>query len=638
MSRVPFARLRVLSGTAVVTALIAAAGLGRPAAQQLPRDLPPPFANGFAAGAAPELCGTLDPATEAALRFRPRRVLQDNIPVWFDQEPPLVGGDYRGAVSLRNFLVTGDVESIRFKGVGRTDVETWPRAGIGQIGTRTVSIFSPTWGQERLSEAFAAQQVGFDNPYMYWGEALPPGVDAGGGYNVYLRVMSGAIPQVIVAQPADDVQYSSSVVNIRLDDFGSSQLLNDENDYGFERVTRRFYEQFQDSYDSIAITTASLRLTSSTAAAFHRRVRNDVTGIGQPIFDNSAAYGSTGRLSGIEFYEGGYISANRSVAHETAHRWSSGIDWARLLGITPAGHQPTAHEPLMSGGETRMGAVLEGTRRVESDGGAWTIQKTPAPIRFHPYTLYTMGLLDPGAVPEITFFDDQGQFNATSTATPAIGTAVSGATRTATAFSLVGMYGRREGPVPKTWEQATVVVSSGRLLSRREMDYFTFYAQRTADPNATGVVTWNGHGSFDSATSRQIDLIHEIRPRGAEPIREALPVDFPRFAPDDFRDIRPDSAVASVYDVGERMRVSGTVTAKDRADFDTVLIRLRRDPNGTGDQIRAQNTVNGSGRFELASPVFTADQRGQWVADVFLFWPGSGTQFAREYHSVITVR
>src|ERR1700752_1577493 len=115
MSRLPFARVRVLSGTAVVTALIAAAGLGRPAAQQFPRDLPPPFANGFAAGAGPERCGTLDPATEAALRFRPRRVLQDNIPVWFDQEPPLVGGDYRGAVSLRNFLVTGDVESIRFK-------------------------------------------------------------------------------------------------------------------------------------------------------------------------------------------------------------------------------------------------------------------------------------------------------------------------------------------------------------------------------------------------------------------------------------------------------------------------------------------------------------------------------------------
>ena len=131
-------------------------------------------------------------------------------------------------------------------------------------------------------------------------------------------------------------------------------------------MTKRFYELFEDSYDSIGITTASTRLTGSTVAAFHQRTRNDVRGIGQPIFNNAAVFGSAGRLSGIEFFAGGTIASNRTLAHETAHRWSSGIDWARLLGITLAGHQPTAHEPLMSGGETRMGAVLEGTRRVEN--------------------------------------------------------------------------------------------------------------------------------------------------------------------------------------------------------------------------------------------------------------------------------
>jgi hypothetical protein len=45
--------------------------------------LPPPFADGV--GEPPQLCGTLDPAAEAAQRFRPRRVLDDNIPLWFDQ-------------------------------------------------------------------------------------------------------------------------------------------------------------------------------------------------------------------------------------------------------------------------------------------------------------------------------------------------------------------------------------------------------------------------------------------------------------------------------------------------------------------------------------------------------------------------
>jgi len=157
--------------------------------------------------------------------------------------------------------VTGDLETVQFRPVGSDEIETWSRSGSTSVGTRTMSVFSPTWGRDRVGAAFAAQHVGFDMPYLYWGEVLPPGVAQGSGYGVYLRVMSDSIPQVTVVRGADDVQYSSSVVNIRADDFGSTQLLDDENDYGFATVTKRFYELFEDSYDSIGITTASTRLT-----------------------------------------------------------------------------------------------------------------------------------------------------------------------------------------------------------------------------------------------------------------------------------------------------------------------------------------------------------------------------------------
>jgi len=170
------------------------------------------------------------------------------------------------------------------------------------------------------------------------------------------------------------------------------------------------------------------------------------------------------------------------------------------------------------------------------------------------------------------------------------------------------------------------------------MDYFTFYAQRAADPNGSGVVSWNGHGSFDSATSRRIDLTHDIRPRDREPIREPLPVDFPPFARTEFGDILPDAPIASVYDVGERMRLAGTLTATDRSDFDLALIRLNRDTGGTPDLIRGQSAISANGRFDIALPVFTSAQRGQWRVEVFLFWPSSGSQFARSYHGVLTVR
>jgi hypothetical protein len=632
-------RLRALCGAAAIAVLVSGAYLAWPAAQELPHPLSPPFAErGTPVGEPAQICGTVDETTEARIRLRPLSVLPDNTPLWFDQDPTLLTADYRGIITLRNLLVTGDIESIQFRPVGNDPLETWTRTGITEIGSRLISVFSPSWTQQQLTSVFQGQEFGFDSPYLYLGEVLPPGVSPGGGYGVYLRVLSNSIPQVTVIQVADDVQYSSAVVNIRADDFGYTELLDDENAFSFDRVTRRFYELFQDSYDSIGITTESVRLTTPSYNAFHLRVRNDVKGIGQSIFDGSARYGSAGRLSGIEFFTAASMTTNRALAHETAHRWSSFIDWSKLLGITAAGHQPTAHEPLMTGGETRIGAVLEGNRRVVNAGGSWTIQRTPAPILFHPYTLYAMGVLAPEAVPEIAFFENQAQFNASGVSAPAIGTVVSGDAKTATAFNVIGMVGPREGPVPSTWDQALVVVSSGRLLSRREMDYWTFYSQRTADPNGTGVITWTGYGSFDAATSRRVDLTHEIRPRGGDPIREPLAVDAPRFAPSDFREIVSDAPVPTLYDVGERFRITGRVTASDRNDFSSVLVGLYRDPGGDGNFIRGDSRLGSNGTFDIATPVFTADQRGQWIIEVFLFWPGSGSQQGRFNLGPITVR
>ena len=84
MSCLALVRVRAMCAVAAIGALIAAGALTRTTAQQLPRDLPAPFANGVPLGAGPEVCGTLAPATEAALRFRPRRVLQDSSPISFD--------------------------------------------------------------------------------------------------------------------------------------------------------------------------------------------------------------------------------------------------------------------------------------------------------------------------------------------------------------------------------------------------------------------------------------------------------------------------------------------------------------------------------------------------------------------------
>ncbi len=92
------------------------------------------------------------------------------------------------------------------------------------------------------------------------------------------------------------------------------------------------------------------------------------------------------------------------------------------------------------------------------------------------------------------------------------------------------MLGARSGPAPSEWQRAIVVVSNGRLLTQREMDYWTFYAQREADPSRSGVASYDGYVSFDVATGGGIDLEHEIRPLAAGRIVQPLSVDYPNFA------------------------------------------------------------------------------------------------------------
>src|SRR6185503_10908177 len=104
-------------------------------------------------------------------------------------------------------------------------------------------------------------------------------------------------------------------------------------------------------------------------------------------------------------------------------------------------------------------------------------------------------------------------------------------------FNVVGMYGERTGPVPSVWQRATIVVSRERLLSQREMDYWTFYAARAEDPQGTGVIGYDGVGSFEAATSGLVDVRADIRPLRAPQIVETFQVEGRAFDRDDVRSI-----------------------------------------------------------------------------------------------------
>jgi hypothetical protein len=209
-----------------------------------------------------------------------------------------------------------------------------------------------------------------------------------------------------------------------------------------------------------------------------------------------------------------------------------------------------------------------------------------------------------------------------------------GATRTATIYNVIGMHGRRAGPVHREWHRATIVVSRDRLLTQREMDYWTFFAQRVSDPNRIGLPAYFGTGSFDQATGRLIDLHTEIVPLTGSRIVEPLPVEFPNLGRRDWRDVVFDEPVATRYRVGDRITFSGVVNAPDRSDINTILLRFV-NPDGSN-VIRVQTPVSSASSF-ITSTTFQEQHRGVYRMEVFLFWPDSGSQVSRVSITPITI-
>ena len=580
-----------------------------------------------------EACG-MGVERARALGFRPLTAVVNGDAVSFEQSPAILSPDYAGAVTLRRFLVAGDYPSIQIRLANESrDVESWPRVGTEQIAGRTVSIFEPAWAATTFSAILRGKTWGWDSPAIPWGELLPPS-GAGTAVPITLRMAPSGLPGVRVQRVAADVQYSSSVVNIVLPEFGS-QFIRDDHGFELTAVGGIFYQHFTDTYDSLAVIPHEMFF--SDYGAFHRNVRNDVKGIGLDVFNDGARYGSqSGRLHSVEVFSRASFVSNYSSAHEIAHQWASYIDWTKLTGLTRAGHQPFAHDPLWAEGETFIGSVLSVFRRVKRSGTTWEVEGTPAPARFHPMTLYAMGLIGPEQVPEITLFDEQGQFDAEQAA-PGPGQVVAGATRTATVYNVIGMVGPREGPVHREWHRAAIVVSR-QLLTQREMDYWTFFAQRLGDPNRTGLPAYLGTNSFEEAARRLMDLRTDIIPLTGDPIVEPLAVDAPSLGRRDFRDVIFDAPPSTRYRAGERVTFSGVVdtVVAERTDFSSVTLRLFKRGGTSADAIRIDGNVSSAGTFSM-SATFEPRQRGVYEMGVYLFWPGSGGQNSRVSISPITI-
>jgi hypothetical protein len=562
-----------------------------------------------------------------------KAVVADGAALSFFQDPPWLTARQDQRLRLKRFVVSGDVERVRFDRwdpeTGDYIKETWTRDRTETIAGRLTSIFDPSWPAAVVQRRLGLSRVGLDAPSMWLGNYRGPADGPAVSQDISIRVAATAVPSTPVVQLSDVAQFSSHVVNLVVPDFGDRRLVDD---FELRTVTRMFYEYFDDSYDILAIVPYDAHVDAT--AAYHARVRNDIEGLGLSLYDSSASFGSQGRLRGVEVYFSDGFGYNGLSNHEVAHTWSHDFDWARITGLPRTRAQTTSHGPLMSGGESYVSGVLDSTRRAvfRVDGTA-VIERATAPARHHPLELYAMGLRGPSSLADFAYFEQQDQF---ASRTPAYGAAVAGGWKTASINDVMAAHGPRRGPVLHDLRRATIVVSRGGLIPASEMAMWNLLALRAEDPNRTGIIDYQGNASFDASTDGAIDLTTSIVPKDGAALRRTQDPEPPRFGATDCVGFEFTTPPPTRVKAGQRFTIAGRLIARDRSDFSSVLFRFWPSDDAADKVERADAEASRSGEFRTEVEI-RPGREGRYAVEAFAFWPGAAPQLPRCRLSVLSV-
>ncbi len=307
--------------------------------------------------------------------------------------------------------------------------------------------------------------------------------------NVTLNVRDATMPAVTVTSVAGDAQRSPYILNIRMD----SAVINPSAPI----VSRALQLLGGDLYDFVAV----LANVTTVNNRGYIGLRDDITGIGAPVPNTSAAWGGTGKLRGAIAFpvDGFFDGAEQGFMHEMGHSWINRATDPLL--------QPTPHWPLSTMAYGTMGFNITGSNvggnfsytLTSLGNGTVRVNNAPASDIFTPLDLYIMGLIPSTDVPPMYILPA-----ATNPATLTNNQILPATTYTIANY--IAAHGPRVPSVatsPKQFTVATVVLSYGRLLTASEMAFFDRSAARaeTTTPlqslSGIGLVTASG---FNVAT------------------------------------------------------------------------------------------------------------------------------------------
>jgi len=431
--------------------------------------------------------------------------------LYYQWEPPVLRSGSTQSVRLEVKLV-GKPSQIEIEldptGTGITGGNKLPLRDDGTGGDRVASdnIWTAMLNSAQIVQGLRADDL--FSRFVGFVQAVPTYILPCGlpwRLNIFAPVASDEVVRMAVGRPAADVQYTAYVANIA----DAAWLKDDAAQLNYGEMAKKFYRTFPDGYDFLNIVTYGRVYFSNRG---HMTVSNDVQGIGATIFNQSANYGSTGRLKGITvfpnftFFDG----AETAYQHELGHQWINFLNVPPLASAKP-------HWPLSSLASGIMGFSIPPTNEggdfacqvLSEAGGVRLVPRTEAAV-FTDLDLYLMGLAPAEEVQEHIVLAEQ---DVTAVLQQCNRQLYSGSVTRVRLADIVKVAGARApayGTAPRRFKVATLVVSPS-LLSEDALALASFFARRAEEtapaPIHSGfakmmskpfAMTTRGRGSLDA--------------------------------------------------------------------------------------------------------------------------------------------
>ncbi len=297
--------------------------------------------------------------------------------------------------------------------------------------------------------------------------------------------------RVLAAQSVVGISPGSSIGGITAVNFSDGlpvasaagtvvEVFSDRFEVSESAVARKFFENHPDDYDHLNIFLDFDYDLGGNAYAYEINVKNEIRGIGQPIEDYSAEYGSSGRLRSLlnmgtltgpgrypEDPNQVFLGTNSTLGimgQESGHRW---------LAFTPF-QDGTQRSYAILGRDLAHwsfffdsdGSVMEGND-IEDRGANLGIQRFKTVGATYTYSLldrYIMGLVGSDEVPTMFLVENTYGTLRQPSSNPQVGVVFGGTRKEIAVESIIAANGQREPSVygaPKVFRQAFI------LLSRR---------------------------------------------------------------------------------------------------------------------------------------------------------------------------